>query len=267
MAGALILASAVGVAVLLLILACVTVKGAPALSPAFFTERPLPYGEAGGGIAPAILGTLEMLAVGAVFGVGLGVAAGIYLAEFGGGRLAAAISFAIDLMAGLPSIVVGVFVWALLVRHVVGQYSGLAGSVALGLVMVPIVARTVQEMLRLVPDSLREASLALGVPRWRTILQVVLPTARAGILTGVVLALARAGGETAPLLLTALGNQFFNFDLLQPMASLPVQMYTYAVSPYEDWHTKAWGGALVLVATIGSLSLVARLATNRRQLR
>jgi phosphate transport system permease protein len=171
----------------------------------------------------------------------------------------------VDLLAGLPSIVVGVFVWATVVRHIIGQYSGLAGAVALGIIMVPIVTRTVEEILRLVPDALREASLALGVPRWKTILWVVVPTARAGVITGIVLALARAGGETAPLLLTALGNQFFNFNLLTPMAALPVQIYNYAVAPYDDWHTKAWGSALVLILVIGTLSLVARLAARGRR--
>ena len=252
------------VLVLLLILGHVVVQGLPALNPAFFTERPLPPGEVGGGVGPAIVGTLEMLAVGAVFGIPLGVGAAIYLSEFGRGSLARAVSFTIDLVAGLPSIVIGVCVWAWLVRNVVGQYDGLAGGVALAIIMVPIVARTVQETLQLVPDALREASLALGIPRWKTILRVVLPTASAGVITGVVLSLARAGGETAPLLLTALGNQFFNLDLLQPMAALPVQIYQYARSPYPDWHTKAWGAALVLITLIGGLSALTRWVVGRR---
>jgi phosphate transport system permease protein len=247
----------------LLILGYVVWRGAPAINIAFFTERPLPYGEEGGGVAPAILGTLLMLGVAAVLSLPIGIGTAIYLSEFGRGSLARVVRFGVDLLAGLPSIVVGVFVWAMLVRHVIGQYAGLAGAVALAIIRVPIVTRTVEEILRLVPDGLREASLALGVPRWRTILGVVLPTARAGVITGVVLSLARAGGETAPLLLTALGNQFFNYDLLQPMASLPVQIYTYAVAPYDDWHTKAWGSALVLVAVIGCVSLAARVATRR----
>jgi phosphate transport system permease protein len=252
------------VLVLLLILGHVVVQGLPALNPAFFTERPLPPGEVGGGVAPAIVGTLEMLAVAAALGIPLGVATAIYLSEFGRGRLAHVVSFSIDLVAGLPSIVIGVFVWAWLVRNVVGQYDGLAGGVALAIIMVPIVARTVQETLRLVPDALREASLALGIPRWKTILRVVLPTASTGVITGVVLSLARAGGETAPLLLTALGNQFFNLDLLQPMAALPVQIYQYARSPYPDWHTKAWGAALVLITLIGVLSALTRWVVGRR---
>ena len=261
-----VLCAVLAIAVLLLILGNVVVEGVGALNLAFFTERPLPPGEVGGGVAPAILGTLVMLAVGGLLGVPIGVGTAIYLAEFNPGRgsLARIVSFVIDLVAGLPSIVVGVFVWAWLVRNVIGQYNGLAGGVALAIIMIPIVTRTVEETLRLVPDPLREASLALGVPRWKTILRVVLPTARAGLVTGIVLSLARAGGETAPLLLTALGNQFFNLDLRQPMAALPVQIYQYARSPYADWHTKAWGGALVLITLIGVLSALTRWAVVRR---
>ncbi len=215
-------------------------------------------------MAPAILGTLEMLAVAGVIGIPVGVATAIYLSEYGRGSLARVISFTIDLIAGLPSIVIGVFVWAWLVRNVVGQYSGLAGGVALAIIMIPILTRTVEETLRIVPDPLREASLALGIPRWKTILRVVLPTAQAGVITAVVLSLARAGGETAPLLLTALGNQFFNLDLLQPTAALPIQIYNYARSPYPDWQAKAWGGALVLITLIGVLSALTRWTIARR---
>src|SRR5215831_4301799 len=262
-ASVVVLCAAVAVAVLLIILGHVAIQGLPSLNVAFFTERPLPPGEVGGGVAPAILGTLEMLAVAGLIGIPVGVATAIYLSEYGRGNLARLVSFTVDLIAGLPSIVVGVFVWAWLVRNVVGQYNGLAGGVALAIIMIPIVTRTVEETLRIVPDPLREASLALGIPRWKTIMRVVLPTAQAGVITGVVLSLARAGGETAPLLLTALGNQFFNFNFLQPMASLPVQIYNYAVSPYDDWHTKAWGSALVLVFVVGCFSLITRLATRR----
>lgn len=258
-----VLSALLGVAILALLLFYIILRGAPALNVAFFTERPLPYGEPGGGVAPAILGTLQMLAVAALLGIPIGLGTGIYLVEFGHGRFAEAIRFTVDLIAGLPSISVGVFVWSLIVRHVIGNFAGLAGAIALAIIMVPIVARTAEEMLRLVPDTLREASLALGVSRRRTILNVVLPTARTGLVTGTVLALARAGGETAPLLLTALGNQFFNFDLLQPMAALPIQIYNYAVGPYEDWHTKAWGASLVLIGVIATLSLLTRWATSR----
>jgi len=263
-ASVVVLCAAVAVAVLLIILGHVAIQGLPSLNVAFFTERPLPPGEVGGGVAPAILGTLEMLAVAAIIGIPVGVATAIYLSEYGRGNLARAVSFTIDLIAGLPSIVIGVFVWAWLVRNVVGQYNGLAGGVALAIIMVPILTRTVEETLRIVPDPLREASLALGISRWKTILRVVLPTAQAGVITGVVLSLARAGGETAPLLLTALGNQFYNLDLLQPTAALPIQIYNYARSPYADWQAKAWGGALVLITLIGVLSALTRWAIARR---
>jgi phosphate transport system permease protein len=258
------LCAAAAVSILIVILAHVVIMGLSSLNLAFFTERPLPPGEVGGGVAPAILGTLVMLAVAGIIGIPIGVATAIYLSEYGRGNLARAVSFTIDLIAGLPSIVIGVFVWAWLVRNVVGQYNGLAGGVALSIVVIPILTRTVEETLRIVPDPLREASLALGIARWRTIMRVVLPTAQAGLITGVVLSLARAGGETAPLLLTALGNQFFNTDLLQPTAALPIQIYNYARSPYPDWQAKAWGGALVLITLIGALSLLARWAVGRR---
>ncbi|MBI5876776.1 MAG: phosphate ABC transporter permease PstA [Chloroflexi bacterium] len=257
----------ISASVLLVILGYVAWQGLPALNLAFFTERPLPFGEVGGGVGPAILGTISMLVVAGLIGIPVGIGTAIYLAEFGGGRLAEATRFVIDLLAGLPSIVVGVFVWTLVVRHVIGHFSGLAGAIALAMVVIPIMTRTAEEMLRLVPDSLREASYALGTRRWRTILFVVLPTARAGLVTGGVLSLARAGGETAPLLLTTLGNQFFNFDLTQPMAALPIQIYNYAVSPYDDWHTKAWGSALVLISVIGLFSLLTRVVASRTQVR
>ena len=256
--------AALAVFVLALILLYVAIKGLPALNLAFFTERPLPPGEAGGGVMPAILGSIEILAIAALIGVPIGIGTAIYLAEYGRGRFAQLVSFLIDLIAGLPSIVIGVFVWAWLVRNVVGNYNGFAGGVALAVIMIPIVARTVEETLRLVPDPLREASLGLGIPRWKTIMRVVLPTARAGIITGVVLSIARAGGETAPLLLTALGNQFLSFNLFQPVAALPVQIYNYARSPYADWQVKAWGAAFILIFLIGALSLLSRWAVARR---
>ena len=255
-----------GCAVLLFVVSYVVVRGAPAIDVAFFTEGPKPYGEEGGGVLPAIVGTLSMLLLASAIAIPAGLGTAIYLSEFGRGAFAHAVRFALDLLAGMPSIVIGVFVWSLLVRQVVGRFSGIAGAVALAIIMIPIVSRTVEEILRLVPDALREGSLALGVPRWRTIVGVVLPTARAGVITGVMLSLARAGGETAPLLLTALGNQFLSFDLTSPIASLPVQIYNYAVAPYEDWHTKAWGSALVLVLVIGCLSLITRLAARRARL-
>lgn len=258
------LCAALAVLVLALILLHVAVNGSQALNLTFFTERPLPPGEAGGGVAPAIIGTLLMLAVAAIIGIPTGIGTAIYLAEYGRGTFARAVSFMIDLTAGLPSIVIGVFVWAWLVRQVVGHYNALAGGVALAIIMIPIVTRTVEETLRLVPDPVREASFGLGIPRWKTILRVVLPTAQAGIITGVMLSVARAGGETAPLLLTVLGNQFLNLDLFQPMAALPVQIYTYARSPYPDWQVKAWGAALILITLIGALSVLSRWVVTRR---
>jgi len=264
MAG-LVLAATIGAAALLLIiLGFVLIRGLPAITPAFFTERTLPQGEPGGGLGPALLGTVVLAAIAAALAIPIGIASAIFVVEYGSGRFAAVVRFAAELIAGLPSIVVGVFVWAFLVRGLIGHYSALAGGIALAVIMIPIIARTVEEVLRLVPGSLREAALALGAPRWRVIILVVLPTARAGIVTAAILAIARAAGETAPLLLTALGNLFFSTDLLRPIAALPLQIYQYAASPYDDWHTKAWGGSLVLVVVIGLLSIALRVATRSR---
>jgi len=264
MAG-LLLAATVGAAVLLLvILGFVLIRGLPAITPAFFTERTLPQGEPGGGLGPALLGTLVLSVIAAALAIPIGLASAIFVVEYGSGRFTPVVRFAAELIAGLPSIVVGVFVWAFLVRGLIGHYSALAGGIALAVIMTPIIARTVEEVLRLVPGSLREAALALGAPRWRVIVRVVLPTARAGIVTAAILAIARAAGETAPLLLTALGNLFFSTDLLRPIAALPLQIYQYAASPYDDWHTKAWGGSLVLVVVIGLLSVALRVATRSR---
>jgi len=261
---ALVALSAVGAAALLVrILGYVIVRGAPALSLAFFTERPLPFGVEGGGVGPALVGTVLLSLLAGVIAIPIGIASAIFVTEFRSGLLAPAVRFAAELVAGLPSIVVGVFVWAFLVRGIIGHYAALAGAIALAIIMIPIVARTVEEVLRLVPQSLREAGLALGAPRWRVVLSIVVPTARAGIATAVVLAVARAAGETAPLLLTALGNLFFSTDLLKPVSALPLQIYQYAASPYDDWHTKAWGSSLVLVGVIALLSLTLRLAIRR----
>ena len=257
------LATVLGIVLLFLILAHVVINGLPALDLAFFTQRPKPFGEDGGGVEPAILGTLELAAASGLLAIPIGIAAAIFVVEYRSGRFAAPVRFAAELIAGLPSIVIGVFVWALLVRGWVGHYAGIAGAVALAVIMVPIVARTVEEVLKLVPHSLREAALALGAPKWKVILRVVVPTARAGIATAAILAIARSAGETAPLLLTALGNDFFSTDLLRPIDALPLRIYRYALSPYEDWHTKAWGASLVLVTVIGLLSLALRLAVRR----
>jgi len=262
---ALVSVAALGAAALLIvILGYVVVQGAPALNIAFFTERPKPFGVDGGGVAPAVIGTLLMSVLGGVVAIPIGICAALFITEYRSGRAASVVRFSAELIAGLPSIVVGVFVWSFMVRSVVHGYSALAGAVALAIIMIPIVGRTAEEVLRLVPNSLREAALALGAPRWRVIVRIVLPTARAGIVTAAVLAIARAAGETAPLLLTALGNLFFSTDLLRPIAALPLQIYQYAASPYDDWHAKAWGGSLVLVAVIALLAGGLRLATRSR---
>lgn len=240
------------------VLGYVAWRGAGGLDWAFFTELPKPVGEVGGGMANACLGTLVLVGLACAVGIPVGVMSGIYLAEFGGtGRLARAVRFSADVLSGVPSITVGIFVYGLVVTTM-HRFSALAGGLALGLIMLPTVARTSEELLRLVPDSLREAALALGVPKWRMILSVVLRTAAPGVATGVMLAVARVAGETAPLLFTALGSQYWSTRLDRPMASLPVQIYTYAVSPYEDWHQKAWAAALVLVALVLVMNLVAK---------
>jgi phosphate transport system permease protein len=221
-------------------------------------------GEVGGGIANALLGTLVLLGLACAAGIPVGVMTGIYLAEFGGtGTLARAVRFSADVLSGVPSISVGIFVYGLVVVTM-HRFSALAGGLALGLIMLPTVARTTEELLRLVPDSLREAALALGLPKWRMILHVVLRTAAPGVATGIMLAVARVAGETAPLLFTALGSQFWSTRLDRPMASLPVQIYTYAVSPYDDWHRKAWAAALVLVALVLVLNVLARTVISLR---
>jgi phosphate transport system permease protein len=258
------LATLVSIAILVAILGYVVSRGLPAINIDFFTKRPLPLGEEGGGVQPALVGTLVLAAVSGAIAIPVGIAAAIFVVEYRSGRFAAPVRFAAELIAGLPSIVIGVFVWAFLVRGLIGNFAALAGAVALAVIMVPIVARTVEEVLRLVPNSLREAALALGAPRWKVIMRVVLPTARAGVITASVLALARSAGETAPLLLTALGNDFFSTDLLRPIGALPLQIYRYAVSPYDDWHTKAWGTSLVLVLVIGVIGVLLRFVARER---
>ncbi|HKW78642.1 MAG TPA: phosphate ABC transporter permease PstA [Candidatus Limnocylindria bacterium] len=258
------IATLLSVAILVIILGYVVVQGLPAINVEFFTQRPRPLGEVGGGVQPALVGTLLLAAVSGAIAIPVGIAAAIFVVEYRSGRFATPVRFAAELIAGLPSIVIGVFVWAFLVRGLIGHFAALAGAVALAVIMIPIVARTVEEVLRLVPVSLREAALALGAPRWKVILRVVLPTARAGVITASVLALARSAGETAPLLLTALGNEFFSVDPLRPIAALPLQIYRYAISPYDDWHTKAWGTSLVLVLVIGAIGVLLRVVARQR---
>ncbi|MEW6563914.1 MAG: phosphate ABC transporter permease PstA [Spirochaetota bacterium] len=260
--GLIIIATVLSVSILFIIISHIFVNGFTALNWDFFTQIPKPYGEEGGGIAPAIVGTLIMLLVAALIAIPIGVATAIFIVEYGATKLAAAVRFAVELLAELPSIVVGIFIWALVVRNLTG-YSGLAGSLALAVIMIPIIARSVEEILKLVPDSLREAALALGTPRWKVVLFIVIPTVLPGLLTSIMLSVARAAGETAPLLLTSLGNSFFNFDLRRPMAAMPLQIYTYAISPYDDWHTKAWGATLLLIALVGIMSGGVKYFTRR----
>ena len=238
-------------------------KGASGLSLAFFTHLPTPVGEPGGGIGNALAGTLYIVGLACVLGLPVGIGAGVFLAERGDGRLGGVIRFTTDVLAGVPSIVIGIVAYGLLVVPM-KRFSAIAGAFALALLMVPTLARATEELVRLVPGTLREASLALGVPQWKTSLRVVLRTALGGIVTAVLLAVARAAGETAPLLFTALNNQYWNFRADQPTASLTVQIFNYAISPYEDWHQKAWTAALVLLLLVGLLNLLARLATRSR---
>ncbi len=257
------LAAALAIVPLVAILGYLLRQGAGALSLGFFTNMPKPVGEVGGGMANAILGTLILIGVASLVGLPVGIGAGLYLAEQRGTKLANVVRFLADVLNGLPSIVMGIFAWQFLVRPF-GHFSALAGGAAIGAMMIPLVTRTTEEMVRTVPQSLREAALALGYPRWRTSLQVVLRTALGGIVTGVLVAVARVAGETAPLLFTAFGNQFWSTSLTQPIAALPLQIFTYAISPYDDWHAQAWAGALVLIAMVLVISVIARVATRRR---
>ena len=237
-------------------------QGLQSLNLAFFTEMPKPVGEAGGGMWNAIVGTLMMSGLGGLMAIPVGVVSGVYMSEYAGTRLASAMRFAADTLNGVPSIVIGVFVYGIAVLPF-KQFSALAGGLALGIMMIPIIARTTEELLLLVPHTMREGALALGATRARAVFSVVVPAALPGIVTGVVLALARIAGETAPLLFTSFNNAYFSTRLGQPMASLTVQVYTYANSPYADWHRQAWAGALVLVMIVFVCSLLARFATRR----
>lgn len=248
---------------MLLILYHLVTRGGGSVQIDFFTHMPKPVGEVGGGMANAIVGTAILVSLASLIGLPVGIGAGLYLAEHSGTRLADITRFLSDVLNGLPSIVMGIFAWQFLVRPL-GHFSAWAGAVALAAMMVPQVARTTEEIVRTVPVSLREAALALGYARWRTSLTVVLRTASAGIVTGALVGIARIAGETAPLLFTAFGNQFWSTNLNQPIAALPLQIYTYAISPYDDWHAQAWAGALILIAMILIISVIARVATRRR---
>lgn len=249
---------------LALIFVHIVKMGISSLSIDFFTHIPAPTGEPGGGMANGMLGSLIMIGGASLIGLPIGILGAIYLSEFGGSKMSTTIRFAADVLSGTPSIITGMVAYTLLVVPMKG-FSGLAGAVALAMIMIPIVLRTTEEQLKMVPGSLREASLALGVPFWRTSLKVTLRSAMSGVLTGILLAVARIAGETAPLLFTALGNQFWSKNVLQPMAALPLQIFSFAIAPYEDWHKLAWAGALVLVSVMFALSLTARYFSRSRQ--
>jgi phosphate transport system permease protein len=260
-----------GVAVLTVVLVLVPLfaifaylvyRGVGSINWAFLTQTPKPVGEAGGGMANAIVGSGFILALASILGVPLGVGAGIYLAEFGRNRFGDVIRFTADVLNGVPSIVIGIVAYSIVVlsqKH----FSALAGGVALAIMMIPTITRTTEEMLLLVPQALREAAYGLGIPRWRTTISITLRTATSGVLTGIMLAFARVAGETAPLLFTAFGNQFWNLRVNQPTAALPLQIFNYAISPYDEWHRQAWAGALVLIVLIVTAVAAVRFAVRR----
>ena len=258
-----ILATLVVLAPLAAVLFYLIYKGASSLNLAFFTQVPAPVGETGGGMANSIIGSGVILLVASLMGIPIGIAAGVYLAEYGRGTmLGNAVRFTADVLNGVPSIVMGIAVYSLVVveqKH----FSALAGGIALAIMMVPTVTRTTEEMLATVPHAVREAALGLGVPKWRTVLSVSLRTASPGIITGCMLAFARVAGETAPLLFTAFGNQFWSFRLNEPIAALPLQIYVYAISPYDEWHRLAWAGSLVLIVLIMVSVTLVRIYANR----
>jgi phosphate transport system permease protein len=244
------------------ILSYLILKGVGAINWEFLTNTPQPVGEPGGGMGNAIVGSALILGIASTIGVPLGIGAGVYVSEFGRGRYANIVRFTADVLNGVPSIVIGIAAYALVVLRQ-GHFSALAGGVALGIMMVPTVARTTEEMLLMVPHAVREAALGLGVPQWRSTISVALRTARSGIITGVMLAFARVAGETAPLLFTAFGNQYWNTNPGQPTAALPLQIFTYAISPFDEWHRQAWAGALVLIVLIVLAVAVVRLTARR----
>ena len=260
--GACYLSAALVVLPLGLILWHLIARGAAGLSIEFFTHMPKPVGEAGGGMANAIVGTLIVVGLGAALALPMGIAAGIYLAEYGRGRFAGLVRYTTELLSGVPSIVVGVAAYGLVVVPM-GGFSALAGAVALAILMLPTIIRSTEEMIRLVPQSYRHGAMALGAPRWKVIQQVVLPAARGGIITASMLAVARAAGETAPLLFTALGNRFWSTSLVDPIATLPIFIYDYARAPYDDWNQQAWTAALVLVLLVTVISALLRITVRR----
>ncbi len=239
------------------------IKGITSVNLDFFMHLPKPVGEKGGGMANAIVGTLTLLGIAVVVGVPIGLGTGLYLSEYAGARFAWIVRFTVDVMNGIPSIVYGIFAYAVFVLPM-KSFSALSGGVALGVMMIPMITRTAEGFVRMVPGSLREAGLALGAPQWRVIVDIVIPSALGGIVTGIMVALARVAGETAPLLFTSFGNQFWHHSLLGPMAAMPLQIFAYAISPFDDWHRQAWAGALVLIAIVFVINVIASYFVDRQ---
>ncbi len=250
------------IAPLMAIFGYLVMKGIGSINLAFLTNTPKPVGEVGGGMANAIIGSLIILGIASLIGVPLGIGAGVYISEYGRDRYATYVRFTADVLNGVPSIVIGIAAYALVVLPQ-EHFSALSGGVALGIMMIPTIARTTEEMLHMVPHSVREAAYGLGIPQWRSVVSIALRTARSGIITGVMLAFARVAGETAPLLFTAFGNQFWNLNPNQPTAALPLQVYVYAISPFDEWHRQAWAGALILIVLIVVAVSVVRFATRK----
>jgi phosphate transport system permease protein len=250
---------------LFLIIQFIFSKGATSLNLDFFTQLPKPVGEMGGGMYHAIIGTIYLVGLGSIISIPIGLVCGIYLSEYGSGKLANMLRFSTDLLTGVPSIIIGIFAYILIVVPLKG-FSAMAGSVALALIILPIVIRSTEEILKLIPDHIREAGLALGLPRWKVIFFVVVKGSVPGLITGIMLAISRAAGETAPLLFTAFGNMYTSYHIGQPMASLPVQIYNYAISPFEDWQRQAWAGAFTLIILVLGLNLTARTIVNRHNI-
>lgn len=258
-----VIAGIITILPLLYIFFYTTKSGISSLNPDFFTQLPKPVGETGGGMANAITGSLILIGIGGMIGIPVGVLSGIYISEYSGSITSTIVKFITDILSGVPSIVIGIFAYGIIVLPM-QRFSAIAGGFALGILMIPTVTKVTEEMLRLVPQSLREASLALGVSRWKTTLRIVLMTASSGIVTGILLATARAAGETAPLLFTSFGNSFWQTNIDEPMAALPLQIFAYAISPYEDWHRQAWAGAFVLIFLVFTINLLVRYVTRKK---
>ncbi len=258
-----IIAGVVTILPLLYIFFYTTKSGLSSVNVDFFTQLPKPVGETGGGMANAIVGSIILIGLGSLVGIPVGILAGIYVSEYSKSFVSTIVKFTTDVLSGIPSIIVGIFAYGIIVLPM-KRFSALAGGFALGILMIPTITKVTEEMLRLVPQTLREASLALGVSRWKTSLFVVLKTASSGIITGILLAIARAAGETAPLLFTSFGNSFWQTSIDQPMAALPLQIFSYAISPYEEWHRQAWAGAFVLIFLVFVVNLLVRYVTRSK---